>query len=234
MANADSSASAAFAEAHSALATRGLTVRGIMNFGQDESAPSGLSGSPAKSVLLVGNVGGAFWPHFERWRRKQPRDIANPLDCWSAAIIRDVAATLRGRAVLPSERPYHPFQQWAMRAEGLRPSPLGILMHPQYGTWHAYRGAILLDRAVSGPGSSSEPHPCDSCVETPCLHACPVNAHTGSGFAYEDCLAHVRGQTGGDCRDHGCLDRNACPVGIDYRYPDAMQQFLIRAFANLP
>ena len=32
-----------------------------------------------------------------------------------------------------------------MRAEGLKPSPIGILMHPQFGLWHAYRGALLFD-----------------------------------------------------------------------------------------
>ena len=29
-----------------------------------------------------------------------------------------------------------------MRAEGLKPSPLGVLVHPDFGLWHGYRGAI--------------------------------------------------------------------------------------------
>ena len=47
-----------------------------------------------------------------------------------------------GTAWFPSEKPWQPFQQWAMRAEGLKASPLGVLIHPDYGLWHGYRGAI--------------------------------------------------------------------------------------------
>ena len=128
-----------------ALAQHGLIPRGGFNFSPDETAPSGPAGSPAKSILLVGQAGDAPWPHFLRWRRAQAQNLANPLDTWSRQVIGDVAKQFGACAVSPSDRPYLPFQQWAMRAEGLKPSPLGILMHPRYGLWHAYRGALLFD-----------------------------------------------------------------------------------------
>ena len=56
----------------------------------------------------------------------------------------DSAAEIGGQAIFPSDKPYMPFQQWAMQAEGLKKSPLGMLIHPVYGLWHAYRGAILM------------------------------------------------------------------------------------------
>ena len=214
------------------LAEHGLILRGGFNFGADEAAPAGPSTTPAKSVLLVGHAGAATWPHFVRWRERQPADLQNPLDTWSHEVIGAVARQVGARAVCPNDKPYLPFQQWAMRAEGLKPSPLGILMHPQYGLWHAYRGALLLDREVSIQEPGKVIHLCDACSGKPCLKSCPVDAYSEVGFAYQACLSHVRGPTGGTCRTSGCLDRNACPYGTAYRYPPEMQAFHMAAFSR--
>lgn len=215
------------------LAPSRLIVRGGFNFGPDDDAPPGLGGEPAKSVLLIGNAGGGFWPGFRRWQAEQASDQRDPLDTWCRQTIGTVAVEVGARAVSPSDKPYQPFQQWAMRAEGLRPSPLGILMHPDYGLWHAYRGALLFDDEIPIQQPREVSHLCDLCLGKPCLKACPVDAQSLSGFAYQACLAHVRGDAGQTCRDHGCLDRNACPYGVDYRYPADMQAFIMKAFAGL-
>lgn len=190
----------------------------------------GLSGLPARSVLLVGHAGASPWPYFQAWLATQPPEIENPLDTWSREVIGQVAAEFGGRAVSPSDRPFLPFQQWAMRAEGLRASPLGILIHPVYGLWHAYRGALLFDDPIEieQPGVTS--HPCDECIAKPCLNSCPVEAFTASGFAFQACVGHLRSRQGRPCRDKGCVARNACPVGTAYRYPPEMQAFHISKF----
>jgi hypothetical protein len=216
-----------------ALSAHGLILRGGFNFAGGEETPSGLSGAAAISVLLVGQAGAAPWPHFRRWRERQSGTIANPLDTWSREVIGAVAETFGARAASPSDRPYLPFQQWAMRAEGLRPSPLGILMHPQYGLWHAYRGALLFEDAIAFGETREVVHLCDACVDKPCLKSCPVDAYSADGFAHKTCLAHVRGQNGAPCRTGGCLDRNACPYGAAYRYPPQVQAFHMVAFAGL-
>jgi ferredoxin len=219
------------------LARHGLIVRGGFVFAAGQAAPPGPSGRAAKAVLLVGQAGAAPWPHFQRWREKQPEGLANPLDTWSRQVIGEAAQAFGARAVWPSDRPFLPFQQWACRAEGLKPSPLGILMHPEYGLWHAYRGALLFDEEVPELQRSSEAadasiHLCDLCREKPCLGACPVGAHSGADFAYDACLSHVRSPMGKTCRDTGCLARNACPHGAAYRYPKEMQAFHIERFAH--
>jgi hypothetical protein len=216
-----------------ALAVHGLILRGGFGFGAGEPAPNGPSGEPARSVLLVGQAGGGPWPHFVRWREKQPAGLKNPLDTWAREVIGAVAEECGARAVSPSDRPYLPFQQWAMRAERLRPSPLGILMHPEYGLWHAYRGALLFDDDVAVEPLGEAIHLCDLCIERPCLKSCPVDAYDASGFDHAACLAHVRGRVGGPCRDGGCLDRNACPYGTSYRYSANEQAFHMAAFAGL-
>jgi hypothetical protein len=213
-----------------ALSRHGLILRGGFNFGVDETAPPGPSGPPAKSVLLVGQAGSAPWPHFLHWRQSQPADIANPLDTWSRLVIEAVADEFGARAVSPSDRPYLPFQQWAMRVEALKPSPLGILMHPEYGLWHAYRGALLFDVEIPIQAPQEVIHLCDLCPGKPCMKACPVGAYSPDGFAYQACLDHVRGPSGEPCRTGGCLDRNACPYGTAYRYPADEQAFHMAAF----
>ncbi|RWA96251.1 MAG: 4Fe-4S dicluster domain-containing protein [Mesorhizobium sp.] len=216
-----------------ALAAHGLILRGGFRFAGDEAVPAGLSGALAKSALLVGQAGAAPWPHFQRWLEGQPQPIANPLDTWSREAIGAVAEEFGARAVSPSDRPYLPFQQWAMRAEGLRPSPLGILMHPTFGLWHAYRGALLFEQEIFLPEPEETMHLCDTCAEKPCVKSCPVDAYSEQGFAHDACLGHVRGARGGPCRTGGCLDRNACPYGTDYRYPPEVQAFHMAAFARL-
>ncbi|OHV90499.1 hypothetical protein [Mesorhizobium sp. ORS 3428] len=214
------------------LAAHGLILRGGFRFAGDEVAAAGLSGAPAKSALLVGQAGAAPWPHFQRWLERQPQPIANPLDTWSREVIGAVAKDFGARAVSPSDRPHLPFQQWAMRAEKLNPSPLGILMHPEYGLWHAYRGALLFAEEIFLPEPQEPIHLCDTCLEKPCMKSCPVDAYSVRGFAHDACLGHVRGPKGEPCRSGGCLDRNACPNCTSYRYSPEVQAFHMAAFAR--
>lgn len=217
-------------EISASLAAYGLIPRGGLIFHDDEGAPNAPSGSPARSVLLVGQAGAEPWPYFRAWLAGQKKELDNPLDQWCREVIDGVARQFGARAVSPSDRPYLPFQQWAMRAEGLKPSPLGILMHPDYGLWHAYRGALLFDAVIPIQEPREVSHLCDLCVGRPCLKSCPVQAHSEAGFAYGECVGHVRSPKGGLCRSAGCLDRMACPHGEAYRYPREVQAFHMSAF----
>ncbi|MFP1633415.1 hypothetical protein ACLB6G_16915 [Zhengella sp. ZM62] len=212
------------------LAPHGLMPRGGFVFATRDAAPAGPDGLPARSVLLAGHGGGSIWEPFNAWRQRQETDPADPLDAWSKAVIGDVAERFGARAVFPSDPPYLPFQQWAMRAEGLRPSPLGLLMHPVFGLWHAYRGALLFGEALDMPLPEPARHPCDACDAKPCLAACPVQAYGPAGFDAAACGAHARSPSGIACRDQGCLARNACPAGLAWRYPAAQQRFHQAAF----
>ena len=127
-----------------------------------------------------------------------------------------------------------------MRAEGLKPSPLGMLIHPEFGLWHGYRGAIVLDDLALGRQGDRVPdspplvsHPCDGCAETPCLSACPVGAFTNNGFAAADCRSFLETETGQDsCMDSGCRARDACPVGQRHRYSDDQIRMHMAAFGG--
>ncbi|PHR19966.1 MAG: ferredoxin [Hoeflea sp.] len=233
------------AQVFAALEPFGLQPRGWL-VPDEASAPRLGNGMAAKAICLVGHGGGGFWPVFQAWRSMHP-GIADPLDAWSKAVIEPVAALLGGEAVFPSDRPWHPFQQWAMQAEALKPSPLGLLIHPDYGLWHGYRGAILFAEAPNDgvsalPGTSAvgpgvarprpeAVHPCDMCWEKPCLSACPVGAFSPDGFAVEDCRTFVTTEAGTTrCMASGCRARDACPVGRPYRYGADQIRFHMAAF----
>ncbi|MEZ5811147.1 MAG: hypothetical protein R3D45_06985 [Rhizobiaceae bacterium] len=212
------------------LKSEGLMIRGGLAFEANEDAPAGQGGRPARSVLLVGHAGTGYWQHFQAWLAGQGTKPADPLDSWSKRVIGAVAGAVGARAVFPSDKPYLPFQQWAMRAEGLKPSPFGVLMHPQYGPWHAWRGALLFDELLDVEPPARVMHPCDACSEKPCLTVCPVGAIRAGGLDVAACVSHVDGPDGASCRDRGCLARNVCPAGVDHRYRADAQAFHQAAF----
>lgn len=214
------------------LAPHGLRLRGGFNFDPGDDAPPGPRRQPAEAVLLVGQVGREAWGPFEAWLAGRHRSLADPLDTWSREVIGRVAGEVGARAVGPNDRPFPPFQRWAMRAEGLRASPLGILMHPVHGLWHAYRGALLFDHLIEVAPPAGAVHACDACSDKPCLNACPAGAYAADGFAHAGCLSHLRTDVGQTCMAGGCLARNACPVGAAFRYPPAQQGFHMRSFAR--
>jgi len=211
------------------LAPHGIFFRGILHF--DGDGPDLPEGGTASTVVLLGNIGGSIWSDFSAWRVAHA-DIEDPLDAWSMATIRPIAAVVGATAWFPSEKPWQPFQRWAMRAEGLKASPLGVLIHPQYGLWHGYRGAIgFADRLGEATAPSSD-HPCDDCVAKPCLQPCPVAAVKPASFDVVACRSHLRSPVGqAGCMQEGCLARNACPVGAEYQYSREQLRFHMAALA---
>lgn len=222
-----------FALLEEALQSYGLVPCGGLAFEKGEVVPPGPTGAPAKAGVLVGHVGSSFWPHFVEWRRTQPETTPNPLDRWSEETIGAVASLLGLRAVFPSDRPWLPFQVWARRAEGLKQSPLGLLIHPRYGLWRAFRGAVLFDHVPGDlPTPLSIPHPCDTCASRPCLSACPVDAFDGSSYDVVGCRSHLAVPEGTSCLTGGCLARLACPVGREHAYIAEQQAFHMAAFSR--
>ncbi|GLR49135.1 ferredoxin [Shinella yambaruensis] len=216
-----------------ALKPHGLFLRGTVNFAGDEAAPDLADGRPAASVALVGNIGSSIWPAFSRWRAERAdRGGPDPLDAWSKEVVQAVAAAAGATAWFPSDPPWQPFQRWAMRAEGLKASPLGILIHPVYGLWHGYRGALGFSMPIADAPLRAAPHPCAHCRDKPCLTACPAGAVRLDMFDVPACRAHLRMPVGqGGCMVAGCLSRAACPVGAAYRYDEAQLRFHMAALS---
>jgi ferredoxin len=217
------------------LTVQGLMRRGVVRFDTGDAAPMLTDGRRAVAVVLIGMTGQAMWPAFSAWREKAPdRGGSDPLDRWSEVVLDQIASQFGALALYPSRAPYQPFQSWAMRAERLKASPLGLLIHPMFGLWHSYRGALAFadweDGTDGSEISGSFRHPCDSCVDRPCLSTCPVDAISPDRFDVAGCRAHLAGAEGqAACMTQGCFARNACPVGVAYRYPQAQVRFHMQA-----
>ena len=215
-------ASAILTELAEALAAHGLILRGGFHPGGDEAELAGIG-----TVVLAGNAGPAMWRAFEPHMDAAP----NPLDRWTRRVIEPIAQKLGAGAVFPFGEPLWPFQRWARRAECLHPSPIGALIHPQYGLWHAWRAALLFDERLALPPRAETPSPCESCVDKPCLTACPVGAFSRAGYDVHACAGYLS-RPAADCLAIGCHARNACPVGGVWRYPAAQIGFHMAAFAH--
>ena len=212
----------AYADLNNLLEQRGLMARGGLFLDRDADLAAQEHGY--RTIVLAGHVGSSFWPNFERFRDSYRGN--DPLDAWSRSVGDAIEAELDCVALYPFEKPWWPFQSWIARTEGLRPSPLGILIHPEFGLWHGYRAAFAFREAINIPAPKALAHACDDCTDKPCMAACPVGAVAEQAFQLKACRTHLAGNVGrAGCMVQGCLSRNACPVGAGYRYNGAQLRF---------
>ncbi len=216
------------------VAEYGLILRGGFRPEEGDGVPNLPDGRPPATIILIGNAGAAMFEHFRR-SSEAADGLAHPLDRWSGRVIDGIARGVGASGLYPfGGPPWHPFQRWAQRAEDVAPSPTGMLIHPDYGLWHAYRGALVFAEAVPFPPRGRRRAPCRDCVDRPCLSTCPAGALTADGYDVGQCRSHVVSPDGGACRDGGCQARAACPVGRAFRYGPDQAAFHMAAFAGGP
>jgi epoxyqueuosine reductase QueG len=178
-------------------------------------------------VILIGNAGPAMFRRFARMRDHR----TSSMDDWTHDVVDALAKDLDAKAIYPFDTPPRPFLTWARRGSAGFTSPLGLNIHPRFGLWHAYRAALLFPVAFDMPRPATRTHPCDICVDKPCLNACPVSAFDGKNYDVKSCGQHVLSPQGSACMAQSCLARRACPVGQDFTYEPAQLNFHMRAFA---
>ncbi len=183
-----------------------------------------------RTIVLAGMAGREGWSAFAA-SPEASDGLADPLDRWSRRVIAALAGELGARALFPfGGPPFLPFQQWAQRAEAVHPSPIGILIHPRYGLWHSYRGALGLSEKLAIAEPATVRAPCESCTGRWCLSACPVGAFSSAGYDVAACAGHLRSGAGADCMGLSCRARRACPVGAEHAYGPEQANFIMRAF----
>ncbi len=217
----------------------GLSVRGAFHPQTGDAAPPFSDGRSVATLFLIGNEGPKMWPLFSA--SKEAKDhLPHPLDRFSRRIVSKLAARLDALALFPFDGPpWLPFQRWAQKAGPLFASPIGPLIHPVFGLWHAFRGALGFHRRIDLPAAEfqagadaavDDGGPCRRCIEQPCLKSCPAEAFAFARYDADRCTRHLRSEAGAPCVASGCLARRACPVGKAFAYSPAQSEFHTRAF----
>ena len=211
----------------SAIERTGLLPRGALSL-MDAERDGALA--DIRTIVLAGMAGRDGWSAFAA-SPEASDGLDDPLDRWSRRVIEALARELGAKALFPfGGPPFWPFQQWARRAEPVHPSPIGIVIHPRYGLWHSYRGALGFREAFDIPELTVVPSPCESCSGRWCLKTCPVGAFSGADYDVAACVGHLQSAAGGDCMGGGCRARRACPVGAEHAYGVEQANFIMRAF----
>jgi hypothetical protein len=182
----------------------------------------------AKSIVVIGNGGGAFWYAFEEYADAHPgwRDRTNPLDDFTRDLSENqIVPMVEGQGVecvtafpFIGERTLSFIGLGKLAGLG-GPSLLGVLIHPVYGPWIAFRAALLVNVPLDAPGPADGFDPCPQCTARTCVAACPASAVSSpAGWDIPRCLTH-RIEVEADCATR-CHARVACVIGPEHCYPD--------------
>jgi hypothetical protein len=210
-----------------AIRRAGLVPRGALSLTDDERAGEL---AEIRTIVLAGMAGREGWRAFAA-SPEASDGLADPLDRWSRRVTGALARELGGQALFPfGGPPFLPFQRWAQRAEPVHSSPIGLLIHPRYGLWHSYRGALGFHEALAISEPAAVPSPCESCSGRWCLSACPVGAFSPGAYDVAACAGYLKSAAGRDCMAGGCQARRACPVGVEHAYGPEQASLIMRAF----
>jgi hypothetical protein len=210
-----------------AIRRTGLVPRGALSLTDDERAGEL---AEVRTIVLAGMAGREGWRAFAA-SPEASDGLDHPLDRWSRRLTEALAPELGGKALFPfGGPPFLPFQRWAQRAEPVHSSPIGLLIHPRYGLWHSYRGALGFRETLAIPEPAPVLSPCQSCTGRWCLSACPVGAFSPGAYDVAACAGYLKSAAGRDCMAGGCQARRACPVGAEHAYGPEQASFIMRAF----
>lgn len=200
----------------------GMIIRGVFHPKDKDNAPL-----DAQTVMMIGNAGPEMWRAFS----KQPHSGLNPLDTWTRESLTPIADDFKAEVIFPFDGPpYFPFQRWAIQADDVFPSPIGLLIHPAFGLWHAYRAAFSFTERLELPTSAPATSPCGTCSDQPCLNTCPVDAFTPGNYDVGGCRTFIATPESNDCFRSGCRARRACPVGQNHVYEAEQAKFHMQSF----
>jgi len=169
-------------------------------------------------LILIGNAG----PALGRAALAAAMDPTHPIDAFSVDVVSQWLDTVPGGAIrsvrYPGETPVG-LQALGALAGWHHPSPFMVGIQPRWGTWFAYRVAVLANTALTATPPLQTRSPCDSCAQRPCVRACPAKAMAQGAFSLDACLRWRR-SPGSSC-EQTCVARLACPVGAEHRYDNA-------------
>ena len=171
-----------------------------------------------RQLILFSHAGRRLWECVQA----EGIHSAHPIDEYSVRTVQSwlmqALPQARSRRVFPGTQPIG-LQRLGAIAGWHRAAPFMVGIDSVWGSWFAYRVAILTDTALPASPPIDNGYPCDNCVDKPCISACPAGALASGSFNLAACNAG-RLATDSHCA-LACLARNACPVGAEHRYDES-------------
>lgn len=170
-----------------------------------------------RQLILIGNAGPTLWASVKAARL----DSTDPIDDFSTRAVDEWFAAHYGNTpsqhLYPGDAPLD-LQSLGRLAGWHHASPFKIGINARWGTWFAYRVALLAGTGIAPTPVSQGESPCNRCSAKPCTTACPANAMESGDFDLPRCIAYRR-RAGSACAQT-CLARISCPVGTRHRYDE--------------
>ena len=95
-------------------------------------------------------------------------------------------------------------------------SPFRVGINDQWGSWFAYRAAVLTDTNFEPTKLAQWSSPCIECETQECIQTCPADAISFEKILLNQCLDYRMAEES-DCSDR-CLARMACPIAKAHQY----------------
>ena len=205
------------------LNANGLNMQAVFNLSDlPEEIQTGLSEqmenlSSYRQLILIGHGGRGMW---EAAQASEFRGCADPIDSFSIDRVErwlagEIPAALH-EIIYPASKRIVPLQLLGQLAGWHHTSPFRVGVNQTWGSWFAYRVAILADSDFAPTDRMQLTSPCDSCVDKPCVAACPADALACGDFALKGCM-NYRLASESSCKAQ-CIARLACPVAAEHRY----------------
>lgn len=191
----------------------------------DVAVPLPEAASTYNQLIVLGHGGPDYF-------EQTPVEGENPLDDRAIRLFQDFMMRIgcaEYEILYPINQTLIDLRTLGVELGWQRDSHLGLGIHPDWGTWFAYRlVAATRTHLPVTPGQRFQ-SPCETCLEKPCLVACPASA-TGEVFQMSLCSGE-RLRPASSCADR-CLAREACPVGKTHQYSRAQIEYHARHSFN--
>lgn len=171
----------------------------------------------ARQLILIGHAGRRLWEAV----KESGIDSPDPIDDFTIrTVARWFASCQPGNAyeILYPGTHSIGLQRLGHLAGWHHPTPFMVGIDQEWGTWFAYRAAVVADTRFPTTQRLEGPHPCKTCEARTCITSCPGGALAGGQFDLGRCVGY-RKQNDSQCKTT-CLARMSCPVGSDHRYSE--------------
>jgi epoxyqueuosine reductase len=203
-----------------ALAEAGLNRQFVFDLADlpDETRLTLGNTSSYRQLILLGHGGKRLWERV----RAVGLTSEHPIDDYTVRVVDSwLAEQLPGRAyriIYPGEQPVG-LQALGKLAGWHHTSPFMVGIDAEWGSWYAYRAAVLIDFQFQTFSPINRESPCNTCLSKPCISACPADALAGGSFALGRCSSYRLSENSACATS--CLARETCPVGAQHRYDKA-------------